>query len=150
MKKLRVLTTAIALVLTVNTFAATGEETSINPSVSKSFKKDFGTATNVKWQKKDEVYFASFELNNTKSEAAFNEAGEIIALSKIVSTAQLPLAIQVSIAEKYAGYELSKNATEIMYEGQTNYYINVSNNKETVKLKCAVNGEITIDNKVKN
>lgn len=149
MKKVKVLTTAIALFFAASSFAINDEATTINSKVNAAFKKDFATANTVVWQKKEDVYFATFQLNNIHSEAAFNEAGELIALSKTVATNQLPLAISVSLSNTYQGYTIAKNATEIMYENQTHYYLNISNGKTVIKLKCAVNGDIVEESKVK-
>lgn len=149
MKKVKVFSTAIALLLAVSSFAINDDATSTNSKVNTTFKKDFSTASHVVWQKKDEVYFATFQLNNIYAEAAFNDAGELIALSKTIATHQLPLAITVSLNNSYPGYTIAKNATEIMYENQTHYYLNISNGKNLIKLKCTVNGELVVENKEK-
>jgi hypothetical protein len=149
MKKLITIATAITMLLSTSSFVAGEENADLNASVKASFNKEFSTATEISWQKKNEVLFASFTINNSQAEAAYNENGELLALSRQISYTQLPLSISVAIAEKYEGYKVATNATEITYEGQTNYYINVSDGKEILRLRSPVNGSINIDSKKK-
>lgn len=128
-------------------FAADKEGVKINESVKASFQKGFLSATQVSWKQKDDVFFASFIFNDHKAEAAFNEKGDLIALSHSIETNRMPLAISVAIANKYPGFAVSKMAVEITYENQTNYYVNISDGKKMLKIKCAVNGDITVDSK---
>jgi hypothetical protein len=148
MKKM-IFSAVAALTLSASVFATDKSETSVSNPVKKSFSKSFAAASDVSWQKKDDVYFASFVLNNKKAEAAFNEDGVLIATSQVVSTAELPLAVSAAINSGYEGYRQSLATTIISYEGQTHYYLSVSNDKELLKLKCNVNGEIAVEQKVK-
>ena len=86
---------------------------------------------------------AHFDVNNVSIEAAYNEEGELVATSRQVTATDLPLAITLAIGKKYAGYEVAKKGEEITFEKQTSYYINVGNDKEILKLKCSVNGDIS-------
>ena len=149
MKKLKTIATAVAMLIAASSFANGGDNNAANATVRAAFKKDFAAAENVNWTKKNDVVFASFQLNGNTAEAAFNENGDLIAVSRHMATSQLPLHVSVNIAEKYAGFQVAKNAVEITYEGQTNYYINVSDNKNVLRLKCASSGSISIDSKKK-
>jgi hypothetical protein len=149
MKKLKTIFTVAALLFTVTTFAADNKGAIVNENVKASFKKGFSTATNISWEKKNDVYFANFILNNRSAEAAFNENGDLIALSNSIETSKMPLAITVAISTEYPGYEVATKATEITYEFQTNYYISISNEKQLLKLKCAANGAIIVEQKQK-
>jgi hypothetical protein len=147
MKKLTTTVAAIAMLFSATLFAADKEGVKVNESVKASFQKGFLNATHVSWTQKDDVFFASFMFNDRNAEAAFNEKGDLIGLSHSIETNQMPLAISVSIANKYPGFVVSKMATEITYENQTNYYVNLSDGKKMLKIKCAVNGDITVDSK---
>jgi len=149
MKKLTTLVTAIVLLFSATAFAGNAKNPSENETVKASFKKTFAAASNVNWFKKDDVYFASFTLNNHEAEAAYNENGDLIALSNKIEVSELPLAISVALSDKYGKYTIGSKATEIMYEGQTSYYVNVSNSKQILKLKCSVNGDILVESKQK-
>ena len=149
MKKLATVLAATAMLLSASAFTKDSNETKATSKVEKSFGKDFSNATNTSWEKKSNIYIAHFDLNNVSIEAAYNEDGELIATSRKVDAADMPLAISLEIAKKYSGYEVAKKAEEITFEKQTNYYINIGNSKEVLKLKCSVNGELVVDKKTK-
>jgi hypothetical protein len=149
MKKLKTIVAVVAMLLTVTSFATGIKEAAINEKVKASFKKGFSAATNISWEKKNDVYFADFTLNDHSVEAAFNENGDLIALSNSIDANQMPLAINVAISNDYSGYEVVTKVKEITYEFQTYYYMTISNNKQLFKLKCAANGAITVEHKQK-
>jgi hypothetical protein len=148
MKKLRTLFAAAAILVATSAFASPGPD-KVSEKVKAEFEKFFAGATNVRWEKKDDFYFASFDLNAKEAGAAYNESGELLGISRILETNQLPLSISMAIADRYAGYTVAKSITEITYDGQTSYYVDVENEKKILKLKCSTNGDITVDKKVK-
>jgi Flp pilus assembly protein TadD len=148
MKKLQTILAALTLLVATSAFAANGPE-KVNAAVKKSFTQQFSTASNVNWEKTDDFYFAYFTMNNKEVSAAYNEQGELIGTSKIIAAAELPMAIGVAISQKYNGYTVGKTATEIHFDGQTAYYITVQNEKQTLKLKCLANGDISTESKIK-
>ena len=148
MKKLRTVFAAAALLLATSAFAANGPE-KVSTKVKAEFEKNFTGAVNVSWEKSDDFYFAYFEINAKKVSAAYNESGELLGISRIIATAQLPLNISMAIANKYEGYDVEKTVTEVIYEGQTSYYVTVENNKQELKLKCSSNADISVNSKKK-
>ena len=149
MKKSTTILSAAALLFSASIFAADSAETSVSSKASSAFQKDFSSAKNVSWQKKNDVYFVSFDVNNNSREAAYNEQGELVGASRLITSAELPLAVSLAVAKKYEGYTVAKIATEITYENETNYYINVGNESQILRLKCSINGDITVDSKTK-
>jgi hypothetical protein len=149
MKKLATVLAATAILFSASAFTKDSNETKASSKVEKSFEKDFSNATNSTWRKVGDVFIVNFDVNNSTIEAAYNQDGELVATSRQVVANELPLAITLAIGKKYPGYEVAKKAEEITFEKQTNYYINVGNDKEILKLKCSVNGELTTDKKTK-
>ena len=148
MKKLQKILAAAMLLFATSAFAINGPE-KVSTKVKAEFERNFAGAVKVSWEKSDDFYFAYFELNTKEISAAYNEAGELLGISRVIATTQLPLNISMAVAQKYEGYSVAKTVTEITYEGQTSYYVNVENNKHTLKLKCFGNGEISVDKKIK-
>lgn len=149
MKKLATIFAATAILFSATAFAADNTKSSTTTKVEKSFSRDFSKAANISWEKKGDIFIAHFDINNESIEAAYNEEGELVATSRKVNASDLPLSISLAIAKKYPGYEVANKGEEITFEKQTNYYINVGNDKEILKLKCTVNGELTVDRKTK-
>lgn len=149
MKKIKTVLTAIVMLFSINSFAKGPEPEKVTAVVKAAFETNFSKATLVTWEKTEDFYFASFLLNNVKTDAAYNEQGELIGTSRRISADQMPLNISVALAENYAGYEVSNSVVELTYESATRYYVTVSNKTQTVKLKCYSNGSLEVENKIK-
>jgi outer membrane receptor protein involved in Fe transport len=149
MKKLAITFSAAALLIAATSFAADSNETTISAKAKTSFEKDFVTAENATWSKKDDVYIVTFDVDKKQNEAAYNEQGQLVGTSRVISKNELPLAVSLAVADKFQNYDIAKIATEITYENQTNYYLNVANGKQLLKLKCAVDGNITVESRFK-
>ena len=149
MKKLATVLTAAVLLFSASSFAANGNEGKTNAKVAASFQKAFSIAKDVNWQKNDAFYFATFKVGNSIAEAAYNEEGELLATSRRVELSQLPLSITAALAQQYEGYTVGNNAMEITCNNETHYYLTIANAKNVLKLKCAANGDITLEKKVK-
>jgi hypothetical protein len=149
MKKLTTAFAAMLLLVSSTTFAGDTNETVISSKVRRSFEKDFAGVQNATWDKKDGVYIVTFEVNQQKNEAAYTSEGELVASSKVIARAELPATVLRSVEQKFAGYSFSPTATEITYEGDTNYYLNVANDKHTLKLKVDSFGDITVERRIK-
>jgi len=147
MKKIKTVLTAIVMLLSISSFATEPEK--ITPVVKAAFESDFSKATLVKWEKTDEFYFASFLLSNVKVDAAYTEAGELIGTSRSIPAVQMPLSISLALAEKYKGYQVNDDVTELTFASVTRYYVTVTNEKQSVRLKCFNNGEIETESKAK-
>ena len=89
-------------------------------------------------------------MNDALVDAAYNEDGELVGTSRKISTTQLPLFLSLILSQKYGQYTMPGEATEISYDGETHYYVTAINSKQTLRLNCKPNGEVTIDKKIKN
>ncbi len=147
MKKFKTVLTAIVMLVASSAFAAGSEN--VSPRVKAAFASDFAKAKQVNWEKTSDFYFASFVLNGVRVDAAYNEDGDLVGTSRSISADQMPLNVSLAIAEKYAGYQVSANALELNYEGQTRYYVTVENEKQFIKLKCLSNGDLDVEGKTK-
>jgi hypothetical protein len=148
MKKLKTVFAAALMLFATSAFAIKGPE-KVSAVVKAAFEKNFTGAIEVNWVKKEGFYFASFQLDAKDVEAAYDESGELVGISRVIKTTQLPLGVSVAIASKFIDYRLAPTATEITYDGQTNYYVLAENSKHVVKLNCNSNGGISIDSKIK-
>lgn len=149
MKKIKTVLTAIVMLLSISSFAKGPEPEKVTPVVKAAFESDFSKATLVKWEKTDEFYFASFLLNNVKTDAAYTETGELLGTSRRILAEQMPLSISIALADNYKGYEIDNSVVELTFAGVTRYYVTVANKAQTVKLKCYSNGELEVESKIK-
>lgn len=147
MKKLTTIATAALLLFSVSAFASNGDE--VTAKVKFAFEKDFTKAKNVNWKKTGDFYFASFIMNDFIVDAAYNEEGELIGISRKIAIEQLPLSISLALSQKYSGYTISEDATELTFNGETKYFVTVVNAKQALRLQCMSNGDVSVDKKIK-
>jgi hypothetical protein len=127
MKK-RILIAALILVgITASSFAAKIPE--ITDRVQVSFNREFVNAQDVKWEKHENFIKASFSMNNMVLSAYFSADGNLIAVSRFISTNQLPIQLSASLKKDYSGYWVS-DLFEIHDDNGTNYYITLENGSE--------------------
>lgn len=143
MKKLKTILAAAIMLFATSAFAINGPE-KVSATVKAAFEKNFTGAENVSWEKSEEFYFASFQLNSKEVTAAYHENGQLVGLSREITTAQLPLNVSLAIGSKFEGYKLAETTTELTFDGQTSYYVIAQNSNKVVKLKCSTDGNVTI------
>jgi hypothetical protein len=148
MKKFKTVLTAIVMLFATTAFAT--EPIKVSPVVKAAFENDFSKASQVRWEKSNDFYFASFTLNNLNVDAAYTEGGELVGTSRRITAEQMPLSISLAIGEKYKGYLVDKSVIELTFEAVTRYYVTVSNESQTLKLKCYSNGDLEVESKTKN
>jgi hypothetical protein len=141
MKKITIMLTALVMLFATSAFALEGDIATVK--VKAGFKKDFATATQVKWEKTGDFYFADFLFEGKSITAAYNEEGALVGTSRSYDPSQLPLNISEAVMQQYKGYKLGPVATELNYDGQTSYIVTVEKDNEVLKLKSDVNGEIS-------
>jgi hypothetical protein len=148
MKKLKTVFAAVAILLATSAFAASGPE-KVSEKVKSAFENSFTGASNVTWEKSNDFYFASFTLNSKEVSVAYSENGELVGVSRLIATSQLPLNVSMAIANRYKSYKLYNTATELVYEGETSYSLTIEDGKQILKLRCSSNGDITVAGKIK-
>src|SRR5215208_1634198 len=104
MKKMMML---VAMVFTLSTmYALTGEEAVSKQAVS-NFKTEFKGATEATWTTGKNFYKVSFTLSDQKLYAYYNMEGDFIAVSRYISSSQMPLNLQTGLKNDYAKYWIS-------------------------------------------
>ncbi len=131
MKKIMMM---LALVLTVSTtFAYTGEE-AVNKRALNAFKSEFAGATDAAWTVGSNYYKVAFTMSSQKLFAFYNADGEFMAVTRYISSFQLPLTLQSSLKKSYNDYWIS-DLFEMAANNETGYYITLENADTTIVLK---------------
>ena len=133
MKRLLVILTIALSLVSLSSFA-NGED--VSPRAVKSFNKSFKNATEVKWTVTDNYFKADFALNGQYVSAFYNEDGGMIALTRNLSSLQLPIALQADLKSNYNCYWIS-NVLEVANEEGTSYYITLETADEQLTLKSS-------------
>jgi hypothetical protein len=147
MKKLTLVFAVLAIMAGSSAFA--NAENKISPTVKASFQKNFANAENVHWQVIDETYIADFQLYGKAVQAAYDEKGELVGISRKMQKADLPLNVSQSLITEYPDYLIADAVTEISYEGKTSYYVTVENARKILQLKCFPDGQAFVEKRIK-
>ena len=137
MKKLTTITVAFLLLFTASAFSM--NDASISAKIKTVFEKDFASASNIVWTQKEDIYVASFTINDNELAAAYTADGELLVMSRYINAAQLPLKVIRALQEKYAGYTIGESVIELAKD-QTTYIINAENAKYKIKAEVDASG----------
>jgi len=135
MKKI---TMMLAMMLTLTaTWAFTGEKL-VNQKALTAFKTEFAGATAATWYGDNDYYKVTFTLNDQRLFAFYSPDGEFIAVTRYISSAQLPLFLQNSLRKFYRNAWVS-DLYEVSTKSGTNYYVTLESADTRTVLK-SVNG----------
>jgi hypothetical protein len=121
-------------------FSAFANDEKVSPKVLNSFNTEFSTAQEVQWTVTDEYYKASFGMNGAKVYAFYNLDGDLIGITRNISSAQLPISLQASLKKNYTGYWIS-DLFEIANNNGTSYYVTMENGEKKVVLNSSNGSE---------
>jgi hypothetical protein len=129
MKKI-IMTVAVA----ISSLVALANEGNVNQKALDAFTQEFSSVTNVEWATGANYYRASFVYNNNHVFAYYSLDGEMLGLTRYMSSMDLPLNLQTGLKKKYSAYWIS-DLFEVSKNSDTAYYITLENADATVVLK---------------
>jgi len=131
MKKIMMM---LVLVLTVSTTFAFRNKEVISKQAVSAFRNEFASASDVAWTVGKSYYKVAFTLDDQKLFAYYNSQGEFIALSRFISSSQLPLNLQSSLKKLYHNYWIS-DLFEMTTNDATDYYVTFENADTKIVLR---------------
>ena len=129
MKKMT-LTLAIAL----STLCSFAGEVNVSGKVLDAFNNSFATAKDVTWTASRNYYKAAFVFNNQHVFAFYSTEGELMGLTRYISSLDLPISLQASLKKDYNNYWIS-DLFEVSNSEGTSYYITLENADAKLVLK---------------
>lgn len=142
MKKL-IVTLAVAL-STLSSFAGEGN---VNSRVLDAFNAQFNSAKEVTWSAGSNFYKASFVFNNQHVYAFYNLDGELLGLTRYISSLNLPVSLQADLKKDYSDFWIA-DLFEVSNTEGTYYYITVENADYSIVLKSDSNNDWTVYQKL--
>ena len=139
MKRLLLTLTVIFSLFTFSSFADT---ITVTTPVLKSFNNSFKHATEVNWTVTGGIYKANFLMNGQYVSAFYDGEGKMVALTRNISSFQLPISLQTEIKNSYDQYWIS-DLFEVADEQGTTYYVTLENADSKLILKSASTSWIT-------
>src|ERR1700694_2343511 len=98
MKKIMI---ALVMFFTVVGTTAFANEGTVKQEVLNAFRIDYSSAKDVNWTVGDNYYKASFTMNDQKLYAFYAIDGEFLALTRYVSSLQLPENMQNNLRKQF-------------------------------------------------
>lgn len=136
---MRKATLVLAMVFTLISSIASANE-NVRQDVLNAFKNDYASATEVSWTIGDTYYQAAFTMNNQKLFAFYSSDGEFIALTRYISSLQLPLNLHNSLKKHFTGQWIT-NLFEVVNSDGTMYYVTLENANSKIVLNTSVNSD---------
>src|SRR5437762_7889566 len=111
----------LAMVFSLGTmYAFTGEE-AVSKQVLGNFQTQFKGATETDWTVGKNYYKAAFTLSGQKLFAYYNTDGDFIAVTRYISSLQLPLTLQNGLKTDYSNFWITDMFEMSDKEGTTYY-----------------------------
>lgn len=139
MKRLLITLTVVLSLITLSSFS-NGEK--VNDNVLTSFNTSFKNATEVTWSTTAHLYKAKFVYNSQYLTAFYDADGNMIAVTRNISSFQLPICLQTSLKKDYEHFWIS-DLFEVSREEGTSYYVTLENADTKIILKSSSNSEWT-------
>lgn len=129
----------IMLAVAISSLPAFASEENVNTKVLNAFGREFAGAKDVKWTTNETFYKASFVFNDQHVYAFYKLDGELMAITRNISSLDLPLNLQSSLKKGREGYWIS-DLFEISNSEGTNYYITMENANSKIVMKSNSGG----------
>jgi len=131
MKPLFILITFLATIIAQTSFA-TGKD--VSPAVEKSFQNSFASATDVSWSTGDNMYKVRFVLNAQVVNAYYSLDGGLLAVTRHITSQQLPLALSTTLKKTYRNTWISE-LFELSNDEGTAYFVTLETGDSKTVLK---------------
>jgi len=139
MKKLLL---SLSLLLTVAVGSAfASPEPVINEEIKESFKREFAGAVLVEWREVGSYLKATFVLNGYRTEAYFNQHGELEGSARSLFFSQLPLVVMTAVDKRFAGADII-DVNELNNASGTYYRITLETGKKKYRVRVDADGTV--------
>ncbi len=128
----------IMLAIAISSLTAFAGEENVSSTVLNAFNKEFAGAKDVQWTSADNYYKAAFVFNGQNVTAFYQLDGELIAMTRNISSLELPISLQTNLKNNYSKYWIS-DLFEISNNDGTSYYITLENADSKIVLKSDSN-----------
>jgi hypothetical protein len=132
MKKM-ILSLAAVMMMGFSVFA-NGSNDVVTQEARDAFKKDFATASNIKWEQKNNFLKATFSLNGQFLTAYYFTNGDLQAVVRNITSDQLPINLITSLRRDYTDFWIT-DLFEISSDNQTTYYVTIESSDRKIVLK---------------
>ncbi len=138
----------LVLAILLSTMSVFAGEKNVDPKVLESFKTEFASAKEVNWTAGETYFKADFIFNEQYVSAYYSKEGELIGLTRYISSLDLPLNLQTGLKNSYGDCWIS-DLFEMTKSNSTTYYITVENADTRLVLKAGAGENWSVYKKTK-
>ena len=126
----------LTIVFSLITFSSFADTITVTTPVLNSFNSSFKNVTDVNWTATGSMYKATFLMNGQYVSAFYDGEGKMVALTRNITSFQLPISLQTEIKNCYDQYWIS-DLFEVADEQGTTYYVTLQNADSKLILKSS-------------
>lgn len=119
--------------------AMANETNTIDNKILDAFKKDFATASQVEWSQGENYCRASFIYNDKYVSVYYDKDGQMLGLTRNISSVDMPVMLQKSLRNNYEKYWIA-DLFEVSNGDGTGYCVTLENGDNKIVLK-SMNGD---------
>lgn len=130
----------MTLAIALSSLAVFAREGNVSATVLNAFNREFQDATEVQWTSGDNFFKADFIYNSQHVAAFYNVEGELLAMTRNISSLDMPIGLQTNLRKDYSDYWIS-DLFEVSNTEGTQYYITMEKADCSITLKSNGNGK---------
>lgn len=128
-----IMATLTALISLVS-FKSNAQDIRVSSAVVDAFNTSFQNTSNVSWKRSGDYMKADFNMNGQYVTAFYNQDAALVAVTKNITSTQLPVTLQASLKKGHESYWIS-DLFELSNENGTTYYATLENSDTKLTLK---------------
>ena len=132
--KSKITTLLLSAVFLTTSIFASNIGGNVNSQVLSAFTSKFTEAKHISWSKSDNYVKASFQMNGQHMFAYYAETGELMGVSRHLTSSQLPINLQSEV-KRISPDSWITELFEYATESETTYYMTIENAEQKIHLK---------------
>lgn len=130
----------IMLAIAISSLTAFASDKNVNSTVLNAFNREFAGAKDVQWTSTSDYYKAAFVYNGQNISAFYQVDGEFIAMTRNITSLELPINLQTNLKNNYSNYWIT-DLFEVSSNEGTSYYITMEKADAKLVLKSDGSGK---------
>jgi hypothetical protein len=138
----------LTLAIVISCMSAFASDEKVSEKVLEAFQTEFNAVKNVSWTTGDNYFKAEFIFNNQRVQAFYSVEGELLGLTRYITSLDLPLSLQANLKKNYSDYWIS-DVFEVSKSDATGYYITLEDADTRLVMKSTDGEAWTVYKKIK-
>jgi hypothetical protein len=129
------------IALALFSFTAFAQQVNVPKSAKDTFSKLYPKTTEVKWDKENQDYEASFKLNGKDMSVIFDKDGKVMETETAIEISKLPKGVDKYVMDNFKEYKITGAAKIIKANGEEIFEAEITKGKDKKDLFFDANGK---------